>query len=117
MGVHLLEERIMNKQEVLKALIGLKEHVPETRIGICSNIGCILDYRVDDWIDQRVVKWGKFSGNKTWPVPCPKNGSPKEAFCCTPNLWTGKYGKLRYELLDFLIEELTKEIEEEKGYA
>ena len=100
----------MSKQKVLKALISLKEGVPETCLGICCNIGYLVGYRIDNWIDEKVVKWSKFSGNKRWPVPCPKNGSPKEVFCCTPNLWVGKYGKLRYELLDFLIEELTKEI-------
>lgn len=104
----------MNKQEVLKALISMKDEVPDTCLGICWNIRCLVGYRIDNWIDQKVVKWGKFSGDIAWPVPCPKNGSPKEAFLHIRNLWEGKYGQLRYELLDFLIEELTKEIELEE---
>jgi len=107
----------MNKQEVLKALVSLKEEIPNTCFGICWNTCHLLGYRIDNWIDQKVVKWSKFSGNKIWPVPHPKKGCPIVAFMRSENAWDGDYGQLRYELLDFLIEELTKEIKEENRNA
>ncbi len=100
----------MNKQEVLKALVSLKEEIPDTCLGICWNVSYLVGYRIDNWIDKKVIKWSKFSGSNLWPVPCPKGKSPHTAFMVAANVWTGKYGQLRYELLDFLIDELTKEI-------
>ena len=51
--------------------------------------------------------WPKFSGCAVYPVP----GSGA-AFSLQPRLWSGEYGKLRKELLNFMIEQLEKELAE-----
>jgi hypothetical protein len=58
--------------------------------------------------------WPKWSGRRSYPVPCPKGGSPEEAFDNTrlESFWDRRtaYGRLRHELLDFMIEQLDVEI-------
>ena len=108
----------MNKQEVLKALVSLKEHVPDTYVGICCNVWLVCGEDAEDWICAVAQHWAKFSGDGKHPVPHPDFTCPVAAYQLVRDNWTGEYGQLRYELLDFLIEELTKEIElEEKRHA
>ena len=108
----------MNKQEVLKALVSLKEHVPDTYVGICCNVWLVCGQDAEDWISAVAQRWVGFSGNGKYPVPHPDFTCPVAAYQLVMDNWEGEYGQLRYELLDFLIEELTKEVElEEKRHA
>ena len=102
---------------VLEAMIRVKGgEIDATIFGICFNTsqivgddGCVA-YDVIEYLSP---KWPKYSGDIAYPVPSP-NGkeTPMYAYNYSDNLWTGEYGQLRYELLDFLIEELTKAVEE-----
>lgn len=104
----------MNKQEVLKALVSLKEYVPDTYVGICCNVWLVCGEDAEGWICAVAQHWSKFSGDVKYPVPHPDVICPIAAYQFTRDVWTGEYGQLRYELLDFLIEELTKDAELEE---
>lgn len=55
-------------------------------------------------------KWPKFSGEEEFPVPNPMGGCPRHTYWNTSSMWTGEYGRLRIELLDFLISELSEQL-------
>lgn len=91
-----------NKATYHKALLMLRESGPEDKdFGICWNAQ----------IPESVVgalssNWSKFSGDVTYPVPSGKEDvSPSFAYLFYGR-WDKrtKYGRLRWELLDFLIE-------------
>ena len=102
---------------VLEALIKVKGvEIEDVQFGICANTRYIVDdgsYVAYNVIEYLSPKWPKYSGDIAYPVPSP-NGkeTPMYAYNYSDNLWTGEYGQLRYELLDFLIEELNKAVEE-----
>ena len=50
-------------------------------------------------------KWPKATGLEEYPVPCPGYTNPAEGYHATEDKWTGEYGLLRMELLDWLIQE------------
>lgn len=97
--------RISKKQraECHKTFLEMKELGPKYhRVGICLNSG--IDSQVVGTLSQ---KWPRFSGDIRFPVPSPqKGGCPEVAYFGAKSLWNKrtKYGRLRWELLDFLIE-------------
>lgn len=72
------------------------------------------------YLDPLFKSWPKFSGDDSYPVPDPYKGSysnctPKEIFWRhfkNRTLWFGEYGKLRYELLVYIIEGLKQKLVE-----
>ena len=60
--------------------------------------------------------WPKYSGNSDYPIPSTKKGlTPRGCYMFhyrKHSMWTNRnaYSKLRYELLDFLIAELSKDV-------
>jgi hypothetical protein len=97
--------KISKKQraEYHKAFLELRELGPRySGVGICLNCG----------IDSQVVgalseKWPRFSGDISYPIPSSrKGGCPEVAYHGAKSLWNKrtKYGRLRWELLDFLID-------------
>jgi hypothetical protein len=108
---------VMSDFETLEALKWLKQNPPKIDcLGICNNVHRLTGYDESfcRWLESVSKRWCNFSGSASFPVPCPNGGSPKDIYHYTGNLWVGEYGALRYELLDFLIETLTKELEEMK---
>jgi len=102
---------------VLEALIKVKGgEIDDIRCGICWNttyhlMGTV--YNPSSVLDQYTPLWGKYTGNSGYPVPATKTGYKAcDEYVSSKDKWTGEYGQLRYELLDFLIEELTKAVEE-----
>lgn len=91
---------------VLDAFIRIKNgEIEDDYFGICYNADCISAKVNEDFCAFKVVEvssigWTKHSGNVATPCGY-KSG----------NKWTGEQGALRYELLDFLINELTKVVE------
>lgn len=75
-----------------------------------------LDYHKDyrDYLRNKWENWDKFSGNRTFPVPC-EGVSPSAAYTAVQYKWdsSSQYGRDRRELLDFLIEEVKKDIKRE----
>jgi hypothetical protein len=63
-----------------------------------------------NWIVRTARRWGKYSGDPRYPVPSPFwLFTPKWAFDHFKK-WSGRYGSLRMELLEFLLEESWKEL-------
>lgn len=97
---------------LLEALIQLKTKGPVRKdAGICWNI----DLGIRSWFDKEKIKqafttWPHFSGNSSYPIPSTHYPDPSYAYDRTDNLWDRrtKYGRLRWDLLDHLIEYLEK---------
>lgn len=105
---------------LLEALIKLQTKGPSSRgAGICTSLFKILgdsssDYNYDDSNDYLLLydtfeKWPKFSGNIHYPVPAVTYDHPQTEYNRAGNMWEGAYGDLRKELLQFCIDELSKE--------
>lgn len=116
----------MNKAHVKEVLINLnriKSGDFEPYFGICSNIGD-LEFPVEPIIHHYFERWPKFSGIKDYPVPDPKSkaktirGKRKACQKIYAETWdkalhwdkNTEYGRLRHELLDFMIIEMKKDL-------
>lgn len=105
------------KTELLEILLKIKQQVPKECKGICDNVDLfypneLTDQLAADWLATKFCEWPLFSGDIDFPVPSLDSCSADTMYLVTENYWTGDYGELRYELLDFLIQELTKELSE-----
>lgn len=83
-------------------------------MGICHSLGARnrAYYRAVGLLDEIVETWPKFSGSWTYPIPCDGTDytRPSDCFNCTENLWEGKQGELRRELLHYIIQHCKREI-------
>ena len=105
------------KAEVLSTLKTIRDGIKSPGMSICG----LVDYRVHNVhkgsigiLFSRIwVNWPKFSGSIRYPVPSPNGRPPSEEYYWAQGgtMWEGEYGKLRLELLDFLIEELEKQLQ------
>lgn len=82
--------------------------------GICLQLEFLSC--ADFYTLRRVASsWPKYSGIFAYPIPSTRKGlTPKACYIYhrrKRNQWTGRnaYSKLRYELIDFLIAELSKD--------
>lgn len=94
----------------IKRRLDCGEDLPDIKNGICINIKRIYPIEYGELnICQQIAdlskNWDKYSGSYAYPV-----GGQKEYYTDLDK-WdkTTKYGALRRELLDFLINELEKE--------
>ena len=86
-----------------------------TDLGICNSLSVRNDkvyYRAVRLFDEIVETWPKFSGSWTYPIPCDGTDytRPGDCFNGTENLWEGKQGELRLELLHYIIQYCKREI-------
>jgi hypothetical protein len=112
------------KSKILVGLIEIRDNGPKIDYhGICYNLklSIVEDYgnytgydyhlceKVDYWLYETFPLWSKFSGELTYPIQT-KDLSPWESYYKL-ELWNTEVesGKLRYELLDFLISVLVEE--------
>lgn len=105
------------KAKLLEALKKIREQ-PAPRIGICYQLArkC-SDENADYWrskLQGLFRRWPQFSGSADFPVPHPTEPSCI-AYNSTYNMWDRrtKYGRARWELLEFCISELEKELSDE----
>ena len=111
----------MMKQLLLNALLVVKDNYKNEKYttGICfllkKEISDLDDGIYNDIIDEfynLVQKWPKYSGCIDYPVPspyCDDDRSPEDIYWSNSyaeTLWSGDYGNLRIELLDFMIDYL-----------
>ena len=97
-------------------------------VGICGSVfdyfavnrtaDCSVSLRwAQDYLTQLFAKWPKHSGDKVYPVPHPteSSGTAYDDAEETESLWdpSTEYGALRWELLEFCISELEKELNDE----
>lgn len=97
-------------KELLAALITVRNAGGNDQHGICCAIAAGVNDLENAWkmLEKLFVKWPKFSGNPNYPI----NGGARaynKAKSSTA-LWDRNtdYGILRWELLEWLIEELQK---------
>lgn len=71
------------------------------------------DYRneVYDLMTFYWEKWPKYSGIRLFPVPGPMGEYALEAWGDHIDKWSGPYGDLRKDLLNFLIESIKKDLD------
>lgn len=84
--------------------------------GICSNVSDAIDVPSNKYA-RHYKTWSKYSGNEYFPIPHPFNSnidSCRFYFDASYPRWQGKSKELRLELIDFIIEEVTKELEQAK---
>jgi len=113
------------KSKILVGLIEIRDNGPtQDYHGICHNLRMVVvpDYtntfkcdwnmveELDDWLNETFSIWEKFSGEFAYPIKT-EGLSPWESYYKL-KLWDteGESGKLRYELLDFLISVLVEEV-------
>ena len=107
------------KAELLEALKQIRER-PVSGLGICYQLyaqSC-SDENIDYWrskLQGLFRKWPQFSGSADFPVPHPTEPACI-AYNSTQNMWDRrtKYGRARWDLLEFCISELEKELSNEQ---
>lgn len=99
----LIDYRTSKLKEQLEKLKDLKASVPFKSQGICAYSSVFL-------VADLSQHWPKHSGNELFPVPHPE-ATPVYAYSHYPK-WDKdtEYGRNRYELLEFLIEQLEFEL-------
>lgn len=102
---------------LLTALKQLKEqgHAPHN-YGICTQISRHLTIRESRYMSHLMQQWPGRSGSRNYPVPASRTDRSslaaqlKYAESNTKQMWdrNTEHGQLRWELLEWLIEELQK---------
>lgn len=98
---------------LLKALISLRDKGPlNVTQGICHNVKRIgwdelANYELSDFMEG----WPKHSRNNVYPIKVGEE-HPGNTYNKTENLWdrNTEYGQLRWELLNYMIETLEKQL-------
>lgn len=93
--------------QLLTALKMIREERMLDDCGICANVEELVDITNDE-VHELMCLWPKFSGNRVFPVGGSLTGYKNAAFNGT--LWdkSTDEGRLRFELLDYLIETVEK---------
>jgi hypothetical protein len=95
-----------NKQNLLNVLKSIKKDIPEPELGICYNVKLVSNKSYQPELVKLFKKWKHFSGHVGFPV---EGQSDKHYVQNNMFSKTTKYGRLRNNLLNFMIAELKKE--------
>lgn len=104
-------EREEAAETLLAALRTVRENGPhDINMGICAAVVAADEdcdtFQVDDLLEELFTRWPEYSGILPYPVPGGYTAYMTAASCWDRDT---EYGRLRWELLDFCIEELEKE--------
>ena len=106
----------MTRAKLLETLTSLQTHVPSKECGICYNVKILMWEDRDEaceWLAEKFPLWPEFSGDNEFPVGC-GHTDPEYTYNTYGDLWdNSEYGNARRRLLQFLIDEVQKEIENE----
>lgn len=94
------------KEALLAALYRVKFTAFKRR-GICGELSYAIRKKE---LKRLFALWPKFSGCAVYPVP--GSGVAFSRAVSSKSLWSGEYGRLRKELLNFMIEQLERELAE-----
>ena len=100
------------KEALLAALYRVK-FAAVKRYGICGEFNRYYHGKAAEpnkELKRLFALWPKFSGCAVYPVP--GSGAAYGRAVSSKRLWSGEYGRLRKELLNFMIEQLEKELAE-----
>jgi len=102
----------------LDTLIKLKEvlltlkagQIGDKFLGICGNIPSNIKAESLKYFYSTWDKWPEYSGYMGYPV---KHGEhlPVSAFFYVEDCWEGEYGEARYRLVDWLLEQIDKDLQ------
>lgn len=107
----------MHPSVILLAALRKIHASPEPDIGICGQVGAQLAGQtpemllsVDELLSTLFKRWPKYSGLRNFPIPdiC---RFPEDAYHNNDAFWdrNTSYGALRWELLEFCIDQLENE--------
>lgn len=100
------------KKELLEILQDIKKNGPSVKsFGICANVHRALGNPGQEELKDLMAEWPKFSGRRAYPIGI-EGIDPAWSFLFVKNYWDKEteYGRLRWELLDFLITMLEQEL-------
>lgn len=85
--------------------------------GICNCVSYLLGkhHTLRPMMQRLFMKWPHFSGQLGFPIPsCKKGVGPGGMYYSTNRMWDRRtgYGKLRRDLLEFMIKTLKEELNE-----
>lgn len=106
------------KAEMLEALKQIKKR-PTPGLGICYQLERKCSNENADYWRSKLQglfrRWPQFSGSADFPVPHPTEPACI-AYNSTQNMWDRctEYGQARWDLLEFCISELEKELNDGK---
>ena len=116
----LLRENFRNTdlEGLLRSLKALKIDPPSNAKGICGNT--LMDGRSTKIKDTLFKSWPKYSGSLGFPINDPSGLlDPHQAYIYyLGDLWDKghQYGKLRWELVEFMIESLETALKDWRDY-
>lgn len=107
-----LPRKASGRARVLKALKQVREQGPlNHKVGICAAVVAyegesVRELMSNDMDDSDWAGWPLWSGDQDYPVPGAGRLSAHDMFAVEDDLWNRrkKYGRLRWALLDHLID-------------
>lgn len=96
---------------LLKQLVDLRDrHKHKSTEGICKYI----TFKQKQHVQHIFNIWSKYSGQRNYPVPSPYKHVSHGLAYFKYNRWSkkSKYGQLRYELLDFVINTVEQQLKD-----
>lgn len=112
----ILCDKTTDKKLILQTLLKIKEDHPSTFKGKGNGICSYFGKASVEYIQSKFPLWSKYSGIIRWPISSGrKNTTAYHAFY-NFHKWSihTQYGRNRRELLDFLIEQVKKDIDDEQ---
>ena len=106
---------------ILEALIHIRDQGPDhADAGICRCATLLVGWDCSHHIQVAAYEWPKHSGLPAYPVPSTTATSARTAYWYaldSGTMWrrNTEYGKLRWELLDYLIEKLSSQTDSAKA--
>lgn len=113
--------RLKQKKLLLDALLHVKHTTKPPLVGLCGFVDEYTKAKVEkQHLVPYFIRWPLYSGHPCFPIPGTgrRKKGPSVAYAkasCEGTLYSkrAKYGKLRHNLIDFMINELKQEITNE----
>lgn len=111
-----LDDNTTNKKLILQTLLNIKDDYPINYKGKGNGICSYFGKASAKYIKSKFEFWPKFSGVINFPVPSTRANTCASSAFYNFHKWNinTQYGRDRRELLDFLIEQVKKDIENEQ---
>lgn len=103
--------------DMLSGLISIRDSKKSSTYGICTSLRVYMTergYENIPWTYMKAIfqKWPHFSDDVWYPIPAVTQSSPMSEYLACNNRWSKrtKYGRLRWDLLEFMIDRIRKDI-------
>lgn len=108
---HIMQEILDGTCKIASPSVGICNAI--RRAGESLGLDCKEIYHLDIKFSEMATHWAEYSGDYRFPVPNTRKGSsPCSQYIRSKSLWSKrtKYGRLRWELVQFTQDCLAKEI-------